>query len=173
MSANLRFYSAGFIDGSLNDDAFGSLVEPHKEIALTADTVRAVQEVSVAIGEKLTIWAYSASRPYFDLAWLSIVGDGYLEVAMYSDAPTSSTDPTPLATCKSWSFTDLSCHAPCVFTSDEVTVNPVLGDNHSDNAGEPLKWADAGTVAGRIYKIMVHNPAAATSAVRLRYVVVY
>ncbi len=175
MSATVNVYDALFLDGTLNDDSVGSLETSVKAFNLTADTVRTVgEEISVAVGESVTIWEYSATKPYFDMIRLQCLGGaGYLEVAIKSDAPTSSTDPIPLTTCISWNFIDLSCTAPLYLTSDEVIVNPVVGDGHNDNSGVPLKWSDAGTVAGRVYKVMVRNPSTASAAVRLSKTVLY
>ncbi len=173
MSANVRVYDAMFIDGS-TDQQVGTLDAPVKEFTLTADTVRVIEEISIEPDEEVVIWAYSAAKPYFDLIRLQVLGgEGYIEVAIYSDAPTSSTDPTPLATCKGWDFVDLSCTAPLYLTSDQVIVNPVVGDAHNDNSGVPLKWSDAGTIAGRVYKVMIRNPADATDAVRLSKAIAY
>lgn len=168
MARNFRFYFAGFLDGARKIDSFGSLDEPLSEIALTADTVCKLEEVVLAPGDQFTVWEYSADRPYFDFLalWLPD-GAGYVEIAWLVDKPTSSSDPTPSAAAKAWNFADLSCFTPFVLSSDDQSVNPVLSDAHSDNSGVPLKWSDAGTVAGRIYKVMVRLSSDATVNVRL------
>lgn len=174
MPGTLRFYSWGHIDSTINDNSFGVANAPHKEIALTADTVRLLDELVVNVGETVTIWAYDANRPAFDLLWLSCLGGaGYLELAWFTDEPTSSSNLAAKNTCPSWDFLDLSCHAPFVMTGIVQKVNPTMTNSHGDTAGNPTRWTSGTTVQGRVYKVLARNPSNATAAVRIKRAVVY
>jgi hypothetical protein len=175
MTAVLRIYSAGRIDGNTgNDQRWGSLTEPTREVTLAADKQRSVQEITLAVGEVFTVWEWSADRPGFDFIGISVLDEGgYVKCAWKADKPTSTTDTTPLGTAKAWHRADIDDKCEFRLASDELTVNLTQADANGDNSGTPVQWDDAGEVDGRIYKVQIKNPDAATEAVRVQLVVAY
>lgn len=174
MSGVLRIYNAGRVDGTPNDQRWGSLTTPVREVTLAADLQRSVQEVTLAVGEVFDVWEWSAGRPGFDFIGITVLDEGgYIKAAWLADKPTSTTDTTPLGTAKAWHRADIDDKAEFRLASDELTVNLTQADAISDNSGTPTQWDDAGEIDGRIYKVQIKNPDAATEAVRVQLVVIY
>jgi hypothetical protein len=167
-AGTLRIYNAGvFEETGQPPVTWGSMVTPVKAVTVTPLLLVRPQIVTLAIGEMFTLWAYDADRPDFSSVqvWLPDqsgnidIGIGY--------APASSLSDTPR-----WRTLKAGCHDRFSLSEDELLTNAVAADDYGDNAGYPLIWSDAGTVAGKIVKIAVMNPAIATAAVRVAYTVI-
>jgi len=91
---------------------------------------------------------------------LEIVGVGYLDLAIFTDKPTSATVLSAAGTAPRWHWQGKSNFLP--FLLDSPLVRTSLTANIADwygptGAGNPSLIASTNAIDGRIYKIVAHN----------------
>lgn len=167
-AGTLRIYSAGsFEETGQSPVTWGSLISPVKAVTVTPLLLVRPTIVSLAVGEMFTIWAYDSDRPDFSNVriWLPDQS-GNIDIGI-GTAPASSLSDTPR-----WRTLKAGCHDVFSLSEDALLTNPTAADEYTDTAGYPTIWSDGGTVAGKITKIAVMNPATASAAVRVGFVVI-
>lgn len=152
--------------------------EVENEVTTTGD--KAGNEQFITVGGVSTVEVYNwfkeggktggASPGDFEVFALQIRGEGNLWVIAIVDAPTSATDLRPAGTAQRAVFLgELSNHGPFVLTSDQMRVEPtatvaktytITGYSTATGTGTPDIIASTTDVEGKIYSILVYNPAA-------------
>lgn len=171
MSATLRVYTRVVVEdgGAIVLDA-GSIVTPHKEVTIDG-TYKRQSTATLAAGETVTIYQYT------DFASFALIGvwvrdEGFVDIAVQGDAPTSSSDTTPAGTSRVWNHTPLSCDAPWLLSSLDALVNVDPADHAEQNGTTAGFFEDAQETRGRVYTVQVKNPDDATESVTIDYIVV-
>jgi len=105
-----------------------------------------------------TLYDWTTHGP-FELFAARIVGDGYLDLALFLDEPTDAAggDLTPSGNAPTWIHLELSCLAEFQLDTDEADVHATPASYVADNAGVPALWTDPTRKAGKVYKIMALN----------------
>jgi hypothetical protein len=110
-------------------------------------------------GESLGAWN-QLSDPDFVFWSLRILEEaGVLRCWVYIDNPTSSSNVVASGVDPKWlPWPNISCQAPLVLTTIDIQNNPVDADFLGVDAnGLPTIESDAGTVAGKVYRVRVKN----------------
>jgi hypothetical protein len=163
-SGNLNVYLAEVHTGNGRTKPFGDMQTPIAALTLAGAEVRE-WTMSIAPGAYDYLYRYDQPFKRFGYIRARIVGDGFGHVFSLQDKPTSTSNYAPLGTHKDWRQESISNRLPFVRSSDHALVNPVLADVNSDTAGLPTLMSDAGTVDGKVYDILIRNPASATAAI--------
>lgn len=144
----------------------GSLQTPQKTVEVDdGKNVRAITIPLAAAASNTEAWAW-ADTGGFELAALWVLGEGYANVAVQVDTPTSEANQTPTTTTPRWMHRNLSCVAPMIVDTDRAYTHATAGTVSGDSAGNPTLWADGSKVSGVVSKIMLRNPGSAAIAVR-------
>jgi hypothetical protein len=168
MAGTLRIYAAGvFEESGLPAAQWGSLVNSFKDVSITPKVVQRPTFYTLAVGEKLPIWEYDADRPDINFLqmWLPDQ-NGNIDVGIrFVQASDMTSNPR-------WRTFKFRCEAPFILSEDEGLVHGTPASDYGETGGFPTIWGDAGTVAAKISKIAVYNPATAAAAVRVASVVI-
>lgn len=171
MSAIMRVYTRVVVeeDGAVVTD-FGSINSPVKEVTIDGTFTRQ-GNITLAPGETVTIYDYDESDT-LALAVVIVRDAGFVDVAVQHDAPTSTTDTTPLGTSRTWQHTPLSCDAPWILSSVDGLTNADPADHAEQNGTTAGFFEDAQETRGRVYEIQIKNPDDADDDVTFDYLVV-
>jgi hypothetical protein len=159
VTATLRAYSRGVVERGDRTFRFGS-EEPVKEVTITGDHILTDDEVEIPAGQTVTLWEYSASDKHFELLRFCIADQaGYVDLYWLVDKPTDAAggDYSASGTCERWNQCDLTCTTDFCLNTDAARVNPVLADATGTTSTLPTMIGDAGTVEGKVYKVVAHN----------------
>lgn len=186
-----RFYFNGIVESAASVFRFGDRSAPVKEVTVDGQADASPSRLTVAAGATAVLWAYSASDPTFSLLHAKLTTGSYAVVSVLV-AKDSGTDALPVATATRawrWRHADLSDIAPVLLTSPNAYMNDdgataasdtgntltagYTADNQSGIDGSlPTLWAGAAVpIAGKIYKVVVHNPGATAIEVEFGKVV--
>lgn len=168
MAGTLRFFGAGvFEEAGVPAASWGSLVNSFKDVSVTPKVVQRPTFYTLAVGEKLSIWEYDADRP--DINFLQIWlpdQSGNIDIGVkYVQASDMTSNPR-------WRTFKSGCYAPFIISEDEGLVHGTPASDYGDTGGFPTIWGDGSTLAAKISKVAVYNPATAAAAVRVAAVII-
>lgn len=155
MSKVIRHYEVSAVesDGVVVQDA--DLRVPLSEKTIDGDVSRPA-EFSIEADESAVV--YDATVDGYDFALLkwSLPEDGFCEVWYGVQAPTSTTNPVAAGTLR-WFQYSQSCVRPAGFDTPLCRWHDTLATHTGDTGGLPTAMDHAGTVDGRIYKVVLKN----------------
>lgn len=160
MAGELRVYDGTGISINGTEHADGSMENSIHAVSCNgepSDNVYTIAAAGIA-----SIWKrFSAAD---DFTAFRVISDGACQMSVKVDAPTSSTDNTPLGTSVAWLTEKLSCFAPRWFQTMSTLCNVTPGN--LVNAA----FGGSGTATGVIIEIQIKNTGTDAITVRTRRV---
>jgi len=196
MAAKMRVFFDGVVESGAFVSRFGARGTPIKEVTITGQPDASPSRITVAAGATVVLWSYTANDPSFTLFHAKLTSGSYAVVStlvakdsLLNAAGSAVAAGLPVATgtrAWRWRHTDLNDAGPFVLTSPYAYMNDdgattasdtgntlssgyTAGDQSGIDGSLPTLWAGAATpIAGRIYKVVVHNPSA-TDSIEVEY----
>lgn len=163
----LRVYMATEHEMGESVTVGGSLAKPIGEVTTLAEKATTRRRVKINSGDSFEVYNWVKDGD-FNLFGFRIDGDGYLRGAEISDIPTSTSDLSPSGNGERASPFELSNVVGKWWDTDQVrtelTANisktySLTGYTTASGTGTPDLFASTTDVDGKIYSIVVFNPA--------------
>ena len=129
---------------------FGSLVSTINGGAASIDggTGAIVRNVTVPAGESVVPWEWDDTDGFTHLAVMVKGGEGFVQVAMRYNSPTSSTDLTPTGSINHWKDRSLSCVGVAEWDTERAYIHATAANAVGQTTGLPTVWSDGSKVLG-------------------------
>lgn len=168
---NVSFEFVGEVTGGVV--SMGQRQTPFAVVTLAADRVsRRRHTLPAKVGSTNTykkLYDYTQDGDFELFALVLPAAEGYINLAIKIDIPTSTTDLTASGTGQRWINLDHSCFAPFILTSDQVRTSTLanIADWYGPTAGSanPTLMNSVNAVNGKIYEIGAWNPDTAADVV--------
>lgn len=160
MAAEIVVYNSVVL--TVNGEAFpdfGSLVVPVKgEVASITDGEGAIlRRVRVPAGESVTPWEWADTEGFTLMAIKVEGGDGFVQVALRYNAPTSTDDLTPTGSINHWKDRSLSCVGVAMWDTERAYIHATAATAVGETSDIPTVWGNGSKVLGVADRLAILN----------------
>ena len=102
----------------------------------------------VPAGEMVTAWEWADTSGFQFVRAAVRGGEGYVQVAVRYNSPTSSTDLTPTGSTNHWKERGMSCFGVFQMDTERAYIHATAASEVGQTANYPTVWSDGSRVLG-------------------------
>lgn len=146
------------IDGAQHP-GFGSLVETIKGSSASIDDggQPILRRVKVPASSNVVAWEWADTSGFTHMTVRIVGGEGFVQMGVRYNSPTSSTDLTPTGSTNHWKDRSVSCVGVVELDTERAYIHATAATEVGDTGGVPTVWSSGSRSLGVADKVAFLN----------------